>query len=136
MQHIIKQGKPSQLFLEIQFSRRFISGDKNSPVDMSNYVFGHDRTEQYFYIRLKDPSGECESLAILQYSWVKPGHVDLYHTEVPTDLQRQGIAKHLVLAGLYTFSMENMVIRPSCTYVQKVLRENPLPLYINHLDKG
>ncbi|CAL1530297.1 unnamed protein product [Lymnaea stagnalis] len=103
----------------------------------TNYVVGHDKKETYFYIKLRETTdSQAGSMAILQYNWVRPGLADLHHTEVPSEFQGRGIAKHLVLAALDSLCEENIIIRPTCTYVQKVLKDNPVALHINHIEKG
>lgn len=103
----------------------------------SPFVVGHDCKRKMFYVELQDKvKNEDGSVAKLEYEWVRTGLVDLYHTETPPALQGQGIAKLLVLAALNHFCEKDVLIRPSCTYVQKVLRENPTPLYRDHVEEN
>ncbi|KAK0044086.1 protein NATD1 [Biomphalaria pfeifferi] len=102
-------------------------------ISMTTHIILHNQTENYFFIILK---GEEKKLAKLEYVWIKPGLVDLYHTEVPAEYQGQGIAKQLVLAALNALCTEEVTIRPTCSYVQKVLRENQTQQYIGHIETG
>ncbi|GFN85937.1 chromosome 17 open reading frame 103 [Plakobranchus ocellatus] len=129
----------------VQVIRHFRIDNSNTNSDMSvprtgaqqvPYIVGHDSKQKMFYIKLQD---ECTSeqppVAKLEYEWLRPGLVDLHHTEVPPAFQGRGIAKVLVLAGLDHFCEKDVLIRPTCTYVQKVLRENLTPCYKEHVEE-
>ncbi|GFR83316.1 chromosome 17 open reading frame 103 [Elysia marginata] len=105
--------------------------------EKSSFVVGHDSDRKMFYVELQDKSNNQESsMAKLEYEWVRPGLVDLYHTETPPAFQGQGIAKVLVLAGLDHFCEQDVLIRPTCTYVQKVLRDNLTSVYKDHVEES
>ncbi|KAK3769902.1 hypothetical protein RRG08_048114 [Elysia crispata] len=108
-----------------------------SDTEKSPFVVGHDSKQKMFYVELKDKAKtKKDSMAKLEYEWVRPGLVDLHHTETPPAFQGQGIAKILVLAGLDHFCEQDVLIRPTCTYVQKVLRENLTSRYKDHVEES
>ncbi|KAH9512374.1 Protein natd1 [Bulinus truncatus] len=96
----------------------------------------HNKEDNYFYIILADSSSKEKEMAKLQYDWVKPGLADLFHTEVPEEYQSQGIAKQLVLAGLDAICKDDIIIRPTCTYVRKVIQESQVQQHLDHIEKG
>uniref|UniRef100_A0A0B6YBJ4 Protein NATD1 n=2 Tax=Arion vulgaris TaxID=1028688 RepID=A0A0B6YBJ4_9EUPU len=105
--------------------------------EMSQYVVGHDTDKTYFYIRLQEStSNQPEVLAKLEYKWLSPSLVELYHTEVPPQFQGKGIAKFLAKAAFDAFCEQDVLMRPTCTYLQKYLRENQIPRYMEHIEKG
>ncbi|RUS78744.1 hypothetical protein EGW08_013495 [Elysia chlorotica] len=120
-------------------NRLFGTSTDDSGVTMSvpskDFVVGHDPAQKMFYVELKDKSKSGEgSVAKLEYEWLRPGLVDLHHTETPPAFQGRGIAKILVVAGLDHFCEQGVLIRPTCTYVQKVLRENLTSRYKEHVE--
>lgn len=49
----------------------------------------------------------------------------LHHTEVPRALQGRGLAAALVQAALDWARAEQLVVRPTCSYVAAYLRRHP-----------
>ncbi len=49
----------------------------------------------------------------------------LHHTEVPPALQGRGLAAALVQAALDWARAEQLVVRPTCSYVAAYLRRHP-----------
>jgi len=95
---------------------------------MSNFDVIHNLENQEFYIPLSDKSKNIK--AVLQYS-IQDKVYDLYHTEVPSKLRGQGIAKHLAKAALdYVVENKSQAIL-SCTYLQKYHKENPVEAHKN-----
>ncbi|KAL3885290.1 hypothetical protein ACJMK2_025373 [Sinanodonta woodiana] len=97
------------------------------------YLVGHDKKIKEFYIKLSEDGKVSDEKAVLQYSFVHKGIVDLMHTEVPPLFRGHGIAKILAREALDYFVKENLNMKLSCTYLQKYVRENPLPQYLEKI---
>nr|XP_021146019.1 protein NATD1 [Columba livia] len=83
-------------------------------------------------IPLLHPPG-CHDKAVLLYEYVGKRIVDLQHTEVPDAYRGRGIAKHLAKAALDFVVEEDLKAHLTCWYIQKYVKENPLPQYLEHL---
>uniref|UniRef100_A0A8B9E0V7 Protein NATD1 n=1 Tax=Anser cygnoides TaxID=8845 RepID=A0A8B9E0V7_ANSCY len=81
---------------------------------------------------LSCPAG-CHDRAVLLYEYVGKRIVDLQHTEVPDAYRGRGIAKHLAKAALDFVVEEDLKAHLTCWYIQKYVKENPLPQYLEHL---
>ncbi|XP_012871789.1 PREDICTED: protein NATD1 [Dipodomys ordii] len=79
-----------------------------------------------------DPEG-CHDRAVLLYEYVGKRIVDLQHTEVPDAYRGRGIAKHLAKAALDFVVEEDLKAHLTCWYIQKYVKENPLPQYLERL---
>lgn len=75
----------------------------------------------------------CHDRAVLLYEYVGKRIVDLQHTEVPDAYRGRGIAKHLAKAALDFVVEEDLKAHLTCWYIQKYVKENPLPQYLEHL---
>lgn len=118
--------------LEIRESEK-----ETSSVEMDGYVVGHDSKNKMFYITLKAQTAVQKAiLAKLEYVMLRPNLVDLWHTEVPPEFQGHGIAKILAKAAFDHFCEKEIRFRPSCTYLQKFLKDNPIPRYLDSMDKN
>ncbi|RWS17611.1 protein GTLF3B-like protein [Dinothrombium tinctorium] len=84
----------------------------------------HNQSANEFYIQLgKDK-------AVLNYEYLDRNKVELYHTEVPSELQGKGIAKILAKASFSVTAFDfvvdnNLQMKVTCTYLQKYLKDNP-----------
>lgn len=78
-------------------------------------------------------SGGCHDRAVLLYEYVGKRIVDLQHTEVPDAYRGRGIAKHLAKAALDFVVEEDLKAHLTCWYIQKYVKENPLPQYLERL---
>ncbi|XP_030434325.1 protein NATD1 isoform X2 [Gopherus evgoodei] len=78
-------------------------------------------------------TGGCHDRAVLLYEYVGKRIVDLQHTEVPDAYRGRGIAKHLAKAALDFVVEEDLRAHLTCWYIQKYVKENPLPQYLEHL---
>ncbi|XP_023363207.1 protein NATD1 isoform X1 [Otolemur garnettii] len=81
---------------------------------------------------LPTPPG-CHDRAVLLYEYVGKRVVDLQHTEVPDAYRGRGIAKHLAKAALDFVVEEDLKAHLTCWYIQKYVKENPLPQYLERL---
>ncbi|XP_032697170.1 protein NATD1 isoform X1 [Lontra canadensis] len=79
------------------------------------------------------PSAGCHDRAVLLYEYVGKRIVDLQHTEVPDAYRGRGIAKHLAKAALDFVVEEDLKAHLTCWYIQKYVKENPLPQYLERL---
>uniref|UniRef100_A0A8V0ZR94 Protein NATD1 n=1 Tax=Gallus gallus TaxID=9031 RepID=A0A8V0ZR94_CHICK len=79
------------------------------------------------------PCQGCHDRAVLLYEYVGKRIVDLQHTEVPDAYRGRGIAKHLAKAALDFVVEEDLKAHLTCWYIQKYVKENPLPQYLEHL---
>ncbi|XP_042822264.1 protein NATD1 isoform X1 [Panthera tigris] len=79
------------------------------------------------------PSAGCHDRAVLLYEYVGKRIVDLQHTEVPDAYRGRGIAKHLAKAALDFVVEEDLRAHLTCWYIQKYVKENPLPQYLERL---
>ncbi|XP_006774010.2 PREDICTED: protein NATD1 [Myotis davidii] len=75
----------------------------------------------------------CHDRAVLLYEYVGKRTVDLQHTEVPDAYRGRGIAKHLAKAALDFVVEEDLKAHLTCWYIQKYVKENPLPQYLERL---
>nr|XP_008536544.1 PREDICTED: protein GTLF3B [Equus przewalskii] len=75
----------------------------------------------------------CHDRAVLLYEYVGKRIVDLQHTEVPDAYRGRGIAKHLAKAALDFVVEEDLKAHLTCWYIQKYVKENPLPQYLERL---
>nr|XP_033770008.1 protein NATD1 [Geotrypetes seraphini] len=89
----------------------------------------HDRKRRQFTIRLNG----CHDRAVLLYEYVGKKTVDLQHTEVPDAYRGRGIAKHLAKAAMDFVVEEDLKAHLTCWYIQKYVKENPLPRYLERL---
>ncbi|XP_031553989.1 protein NATD1-like [Actinia tenebrosa] len=90
---------------------------------MSNTEVNHDIQEGYFFIDLgKDK-------AVLEYEKEGKNTLNMWHTEVPVSHRGQGLAAHLAKAALDHAVENNLRVKPTCSYIQKYLKDNPLPQY-------
>ncbi|XP_036152222.1 protein NATD1 isoform X2 [Myotis myotis] len=82
-----------------------------------------------------DTAGQqgCHDRAVLLYEYVGKRTVDLQHTEVPDAYRGRGIAKHLAKAALDFVVEEDLKAHLTCWYIQKYVKENPLPQYLERL---
>ncbi|XP_069399191.1 protein NATD1 isoform X2 [Ovis canadensis] len=79
------------------------------------------------------PAAGCHDRAVLLYEYVGKRIVDLQHTEVPDAYRGRGIAKHLAKAALDFVVEEDLRAHVTCWYIQKFVKENPLPQYLERL---
>ncbi|OBS72324.1 hypothetical protein A6R68_13104 [Neotoma lepida] len=104
----------------------------------------HDRQRRQFSVRLNgplestsqlfvSPAPGCHDRAVLLYEYVGKRIVDLQHTEVPDAYRGRGIAKHLAKAALDFVVEEDLKAHLTCWYIQKYVKENPLPQYLERL---
>ncbi|XP_006005145.1 protein NATD1 [Latimeria chalumnae] len=92
----------------------------------------HDRKKRQFFIRLNDPPGPYER-AVLLYEYVGKKTVDLQHTEVPDAYRGRGIGKLLAKAALDFVVEEDLKTHITCWYIQKFVRDNPFPPYLERI---
>ncbi|XP_060070768.1 protein NATD1-like [Ylistrum balloti] len=97
------------------------------------FIVGHDKKKKCFYINIEQDGKRRNESAILEYEWIRPGFVDLYHTEVPPVYRGQGIAKILAKAALEHFVAEDAKMKLSCTYLHKYVQETRLPRVWDHV---
>lgn len=83
-----------------------------------NLEIKHDKENQKFYAII---DGKEATAAYLK---VKDNVLNFYHTFVPPELRRQGIAGKLVEFGLNYARENNLKIIPSCPYVDNFIKNN------------
>lgn len=90
----------------------------------------HNAEQQEFFITLGNEK------AVVQYTTLGDGSVDLWHTEVPPAFRDRGIARLLVQAALDHFvnSCTPMVL--TCTYIRKFATDFPQPHHQKFIIKG
>uniref|UniRef100_A0A672RNF3 Protein NATD1 n=1 Tax=Sinocyclocheilus grahami TaxID=75366 RepID=A0A672RNF3_SINGR len=71
--------------------------------------------------------------AVLLYEYVGKKTVDLQHTEVPEAYRGREIAKHLAKAAMDFVVEEDLKAHLTCWYIQKYVKENPHPHYLEHI---
>jgi predicted GNAT family acetyltransferase len=95
----------------------------------------HNPALQRFEARLAPESGLAEHLAVCEYR--QQGAVlVLHHTEVPPQLQGQGLAAELVAAALDWARAQGLRVRPSCSYVAQYMRRHPATLDLLETAEG
>jgi predicted GNAT family acetyltransferase len=76
--------------------------------DASRFVVEHDGAEGY-----------------LRYRRIDDDVVDFRSTFVPRELRGRGLAEHLVRAAFAWAEAEGLRVIPSCSYVQRLVGQNP-----------
>ena len=66
-----------------------------------------------------------EYLSRLKYR-IDGNVLDLLHTEVPPELKGRGIATQLAQTALAWAASNDMLVRPTCPFVQGYLQRNPV----------
>lgn len=61
----------------------------------------------------------------IEYILTRNGTIYLNHTEVPPELEGQGIASDLVLAALRDIERRGLKMVPMCPYVASYIRRHP-----------
>ncbi|KAI1896256.1 hypothetical protein AGOR_G00092930, partial [Albula goreensis] len=89
----------------------------------------HDRKRRQFTVRLNG----SHDRAVLLYEYVGKRTVDLQHTEVPDAYRGRGIAKHLAKAAMDFVVEEDLKAHLTCWYIQKYVKENPQPQYLERV---
>ncbi|XP_075241846.1 protein NATD1-like [Convolutriloba macropyga] len=99
-------------------------------VDSQNrpYVIGHFPSKSCLYIRYgKDTKG------VLKYQMFGKGIVDFYDTYVVENERGKGIGKLLAKAGMEYIVENELKVKLSCTYMQKFVDDEKLPIYYDRL---
>ncbi|XP_075880031.1 protein NATD1 [Nelusetta ayraudi] len=91
----------------------------------------HDKKGRQFVIRLNG----SHDRAVLLYEYIGKKLVDLQHTEVPDAYRGRGIAKHLAKAAMDFVVEEDLKAHLTCWYIQKYVKENPQPQYLEHISQ-
>ncbi len=65
---------------------------------------------------------ENEQAELLYSLDLKEGKINFYRTYVPPSARGQGLAKHLVEAGIEWAKTQGYVMQASCSYVQPFLK--------------
>uniref|UniRef100_UPI00358E8674 protein NATD1 isoform X2 n=1 Tax=Myxine glutinosa TaxID=7769 RepID=UPI00358E8674 len=89
----------------------------------------HDRKKRQFFVRLVG----THDRALLLYAYIGRRAVDLQHTEVPDGYRGQGLARLLAKAAMDFVVEENLKAHLTCWYIQKFVRDNPLPQYLERV---
>lgn len=87
----------------------------------------HNPAQQRFEARLSAQTGLSAHLAVCEYR-LRGQLLVLHHTEVPAELQGQGLAADLVAAALDWARAQGLQVRPSCSYVALYMRRHPATL--------
>lgn len=67
--------------------------------------------------------------AFLNYEYLDKKTVDLYHTEVPDAFRGKGVGKILAKSAFDFVVDKNLKMKVTCTYLIKVLKDEPLEKY-------
>ena len=78
----------------------------------------HNAERHRFELR----EGELTSRLVYR---IEGGVIDLLHTEVPRPLEGRGIAHELARAALEYAAANELLVRPTCPFVQAYLERNP-----------
>ncbi|XP_062914759.1 protein NATD1-like isoform X1 [Mobula hypostoma] len=103
-----------------------IQDENNCPIKVV-----HDRKRRQFQVRLND----SHERAVLLYEYVGKKTIDLQHTEVPDAYRGRGIAKLMAKAALDFVVEEDLRAHLTCWYLQKYVKENPLPHYMERIQQ-
>lgn len=95
------------------------------------YEVVHQPARSRFLIELENSGKSYE--AFIDYEHLEPNTIDLYHTEVPVVFRGQGIAQILAEAAFDHVVEENLKMKLSCSYLQKYIRDNPKPEYMERV---
>ncbi|XP_076809881.1 protein NATD1-like [Clavelina lepadiformis] len=100
-----------------------------SKLDVRSLSVNHDKKNTEFLIEIKD----CPEKAFLSYENINQSTVDLQHTVVPEVFRGQGVGKILAKTALDYVVENNLNMKLTCWYLQKYVKENPLPEYTERL---
>uniref|UniRef100_H3AIP3 Protein NATD1 n=1 Tax=Latimeria chalumnae TaxID=7897 RepID=H3AIP3_LATCH len=100
--------------------------NQNCPIKVER-----NRKRRQFSVRLNS----CHDQAVLLYEYIWKRIVDLQYTEVSDTYRGRGIARHLAKMALEFVVEEDLKAHLTCWYVQKYMKENPLPKYLERLRK-
>jgi len=86
----------------------------------------HDTLNKKFFCMI----GNKESL--VEYDFLKDDTtiIEIYHTFVPQELRGLGIAKELYLELIKYIDVNNIKIRPSCSYALKIFSSDKYQKYL------
>ncbi|XP_003912519.2 protein NATD1 [Papio anubis] len=119
-----QRRSPARRWRTRHYAVRWSALEQSCPIRVE-----HDRRRRQFTVRLNG----CHDRAVLLYEYVGKRIVDLQHTEVPDAYRGRGIAKHLAKAALDFVVEEDLKAHLTCWYIQKYVKENPLPQYLERL---
>jgi predicted GNAT family acetyltransferase len=92
---------------------------------MNDFTVKHQVDEELFYIELSGTARAFIKYRILE-SLSDGGQVDFYSTFVPEEYRAQGLAAKLVQSAFAWADSENLTIKASCWYANKILQERNL----------
>ncbi|CAG0917916.1 unnamed protein product [Notodromas monacha] len=92
----------------------------------------HNRAQKKFILNIEGSSEPAR----IEYRVLKPGVIDLYHTEVPDEFRGRGIAKKLAAGAFEHVKKENLRMKLSCWYLQTILTQNPKSGFAALLDEN
>lgn len=83
---------------------------------------GHDIRDNTSRNRFEMDAGN--DVAIVNYR-LSPGVIMLTHTEVPEELEGQGLGSTIVRGVLHTVRARGLKVVPACGFVSAFIRKNP-----------
>jgi uncharacterized protein len=102
-------------------------GRRKAEFNVMPVQISHNPAQQRFEARLAPPAGLADPVAVCEYR--RQGTLlVLHHTEVPAELQGQGVAAELVAAALDWARAQGFQVRPSCSYVAQYMQRHPATL--------
>ena len=87
-------------------------------MDLASLKTENNTEEQRFMLQLDD------SEAFIDYKIGKSGALYLIHTEVPDEMEGQGIGHKLVREALKIIESDDLKIIPLCPFVKSYLKEH------------
>ena len=94
-------------------------GEKTDEMKMKKHDLIHNTEEHRYEYHI---DGE---IALIDYMTDGKGEVLLTHTEVPVDLEGQGIGSELTEAVLQDIDNRNLKVVPLCPFVAAYIRKHP-----------
>ncbi|MEQ6166189.1 MULTISPECIES: GNAT family N-acetyltransferase [unclassified Ekhidna] len=98
-------------------------------MDLASLKTENNTEEQRFMLQLHD------SVAFIDYKIGKSGAVYLIHTEVPDEMEGQGVGHKLVRESLEIIEKDDLKIIPLCPFVKSFI-QNHLSDYEHLLAEG
>ena len=87
-------------------------------MDLARLKTQNNTEEQRFILQLEDAA------AFIDYKIGKSGAVYLIHTEVPDEMEGQGVGHKLVRESLEMIEKDNLKIIPLCPFVKSFIKNH------------
>lgn len=105
----------------------YIFKNNMSTANNTKFSINHVAKSNLFEITIDG----CDDKGYISYECIDDQTWDLQHTFVPESMRGQGIAKILAKFAFDHIVESDLKMKLTCWYLEKYLRENPLPQYMD-----